>query len=321
MDSRDSHDAKFHFRHVIDFGDMKRLLEEVLKVEEGKYPDFTALYDALDEAYCDRVVSYIPKGVWANVFHHLFTQDKIVRYSHYWNTLIQVSKLFRTTVYEDMKDIYINVQVMGCNPSSILERFKQVETLRVPCFRGELKLPMMPYLKRLKIRNPVKSQCRPCYPDGACTRFPSLKLLEPQNLPLLTTLSYRNGCLYSENYPPAEITQKLTKITHNKYIGLIDKPEKVPLLTELNIIKYRGDVNIDLAPHKNLKKIYVGGTFNKFGNYTGECVIRYHNAHRKEGQMIDGKRVGLWRVYGYRKKLLHIKVYDNKGKKVKKVVS
>lgn len=286
---------------------MKRIAEA-----DNNYPDFTALYLSLNTTFYERVVSHIPKEVWANVFHYLF-REETMKYSHYWTTLTLVSKFFYTTVYEEIKDIYLDVNNfigMGISPATVLGQFQKIETLRLPCFIGHLTLPKMSFLKKLKIRYPKKNRCKPYgMGGGVCNRDSPLGLLESKNLPLLTALSYRNCCLTEVHLPPPDMLAKLTKITHNIDNFFINEPDRVPSLTELNIIKCKS-VATNITIHKNLKKIHVNGKFTGFGNYTGECVIYYHKYYSKTGQMVDGKKVGLWKGYNDRKRVVDTKFYE-----------
>jgi hypothetical protein len=286
---------------------MKRVIEAG---GDEKYPNFTTLYLSLNEQFYERVVSHIPGEVWASVFYYISQSDEVIKYSHYWIKLTRVSKLFRTTVYEGMVDIYINVdRFKNTNPSAVLDRFKKLETLRVPCFDDDLILPKMPCLKKLKVRNTKKSQCKPHDDGGVCGGDPSLSQLDPKNLPLLESLSIKHCCIdwTCDEKPPAILGQ-LTKLVSNTYFDMIEKSD-LPSLTELDITAC-GSSSYRITRHKKLKKIWVNSGFHNFGNYAGECVIRYHRDHYFRGQMIGGRKEGLWKQYNCNKVVFGSAFYE-----------
>jgi hypothetical protein len=258
------------------------------------------MYAYINELLYEKVVSHIPKEVWLYVF-----QSVTIKYSHLWATLTLVSKLFYSLVYEELGDVYINVQLFKKrDPSFVLSRFTKLETLRVPCFKGELVLPLLPHLKKLKIRYPRRDKCHMTKMDGGtfiCGRRPSLALLNHKNVPKLKSLSYKNCCMRHSTGVSNQLLDRITKLTTNSY-GILVSSSSYPSLTVLNMDAAPKHTirNTVMSKYTNLKKVVVHqGAGCALKNYTGECMIYMDRSgiHYKVGQMTNGKKTGIWESY------------------------
>lgn len=266
------------------------------------YPDFSALYGELNELFYERVISRVPREIWTHILELLHRRDRSIRYCHTWVQWTLVSKTFHKAVY-GMAQIFINVQLFpDVNPSPILSRFSNLKHLTLPCFTGELLLPKLEKLEKLKIRYSEWTHCSPVANSECGEKHDFSEILE-ENLPSLKYFSFRHSCVEKDDILklPQKLRERMTKASLNNLLlwwGDLETlfPKAVFIKSQSSGFRMNDSYASQLQEihclHDQFLRGFTGHCRFYFGSYSGSTTRDYI-----AGSIVGGKRVGEWLSY------------------------
>lgn len=300
---------------------------------DGQYPDFTKLYNYVNNLLFEKVISQIPTEIWTYILEYVCKSSRSYKYSHQWVRWTLVSHKFRDIVYS-MKDIFFTPSVSTHN--HVLVKFHNLETLRVACNKYTYMLPHLPKLTKVKYESKCLSSL------NYNTHIPAFTFMNPALVPNLVSYSCSHSCLKKNTYTfleyfPDEIKKRITKLristtsdwnifqtTLMKYTAL--KVLKLdggdfrkssykwfcPLLEELHVTGDCGGV-LGLAIPADFTgkaRIYIKSRrFIDMFNTTSEYLTYEFFT---TGMYENGVKRGEWKTYNIQKRLLRTTTYPQK---------
>lgn len=279
-------------------------------LEKDDYPDFTSLFEELNKRFYEKVIICIESSVWTVILNNVQRETPKIRYNHQWVQWTLVSKRFYQATY-GLPHIFIDINQPRLSMGTVclvLKRFTQLKRLTIPCGDTEsIVLPLLPHLEKLKFRHSKKKHCTP--EGSTCDCEPDLSLLKVENLPNLSTLSFRHSCLGSELYHLNPVIRKnITKI-HLNYNGwlFMDIIQTFPHITIFKLLHEYVDISTDDDLSK-IKEIYLKDRTINFPNITGSArkYLKKSIAHISyySGELENGKPIGQWKAFDHKKNYL-----------------
>lgn len=249
--------------------------------------------------YMESVSLEIPGEIWTIVLEYCIKNE----YSHRWVAWTLVSTRFYKAIY-GMSRVFLNIQSFeNLDASAVISRFTFLKRLVILPFDGELRLPLLKNLEKLKIVN-LYGVTYSCV-SSPCHGRHNFSTLVPENLPSLRFLSFHHCCykmldMYSI---PLAIRQRITHLHSNGLFSVDAKVEyNFPNLLFLKSLQTEFLMSREFS--EKLQEIRCTGK-QGFVNFTGKCRIyqsRASNSTKKRsykyGMMMNGKMVGEWKWCG-----------------------
>ena len=288
---------------------------------DGQYPDFTKLYNHVNNLLFEKVISQIPTEIWTYILEYVCKSSRSYKYSHQWVRWTLVSHKFRDIVYS-MKDIFFSPIKQTGMGMLVLEKFCKLKILRITCTNSTLILPFLKHLTKIKHYIDHDDRSISHQSKYHVPRFPCLN---PELLPNLTSLSCSQSCNRDQIYTllmhlNTDIKKKITKLRIAlpvQYDTMINTLQQYPYLRILKIddILLGGRWGSYKSFCPLLEEIHVIGENGIPLDFTGKARVYTMTRTLMEndkdavffsvGQVEKGKKIGEWKFYNLDKIFLY----------------